>query len=154
MAYVLAFAFASAAAATAAPATAKGELCEPNEQTIWSCAKGAKRYALCASKEIGAATSYLQYRAGVPARPDFVFPATRRPPKGVFKFANYNKTARVHFENAGYRYEILESIYGQATIDVAKGAKSVASIKCDTSTDTLTLNTTMEQFHQMGISEP
>lgn len=132
---------------------AQANLCGSGEQTVWSCTAKAKIYSLCAAKSGSPKENYLQYRVGTPARIELVFPSVRRPPAGVFRYFLYNTTASVQFENAGYQYAINETINGEASIEVTKGDRIVASVRCDKSTDTLTLTSTIGQFKNMGIYE-
>ena len=132
---------------------AQESLCDSSEQTVWSCTTKAKIYSLCAAKSGNPGKNYLQYRVGTPARMELIFPSFRRPPAGVFRYLLYNTTASVQFENAGYQYAIDETINGEASIEVTKGDRIIASVQCDTSTDTLTLTSTIGQFKDMGIYE-
>jgi hypothetical protein len=135
------------------PSVAQESLCDSSEQTVWSCTTKAKIYSLCAPKSGNPEKTYLQYRVGTPTRTELIFPSFRRPPTGVFRYLLYNTTASVQFENAGYQYAIYETINGKASIEVTKRDRTVASIQCDASTDTLTLTSTIGQFKDMGIYE-
>lgn len=136
-------------------AAAQASLCARDEQTVWSCTRKAKIYSLCASmpKSVKADKLYLQYRVGTPKHTEFVFPSTRRPPAGIFKYDLRNTMAQIAFQNAGYAYLIEENINGVASVYVTRDDKTIAEIGCDTSTDTLTLTTMMEQFSEMGIRD-
>lgn len=133
-------------------AIAQTGLCTQGETTEWSCTAKKKTYALCASKDLGAETGYMQYRAGRGSKTEFVFPERREHPKGHFRLALQAKGVMFSFSNAGYEYAIYEPLAGSTHIDVANSqGTQVADVTCDSATDTLTLTTTMERFKGLGI---
>jgi hypothetical protein len=136
-------------------AWAQASLCASNEQTVWSCASKAKVYSLCAPMptSVKADKAYLQYRVGTPKHIEFVYPSTLRPPAGIFKYDLRHITANIEFENQGYKYVIEENINGVASVEVSRGDTTIAQVACRTSTNTLTLTTTMQQFSEMGIRD-
>jgi hypothetical protein len=133
-------------------AIAQPSLCTQGEITEWSCTAKKKIYSLCASKDLGAATGYMQYRAGKASKTEFVFPERLEHPKGNFRLVLQAKGVMLSFSNAGYEYAIYEPLAGSTRIDVAnvQGSK-VADVTCNSATDTLTLTTTMERFERLGI---
>lgn len=133
-------------------AIAEPSLCTPGETTEWSCTAKRKTYALCASKDLGAETGYMQYRAGRGSKAEFVFPERREHPKGNFRLVLQAKGVMFSFSSAGYEYAIYEPLAGATHIDVANSQGAhVADVTCDSATDTLTLTTTMQRFERLGI---
>lgn len=133
-------------------AMAQPGLCTPGEVTEWSCTAKRKTYSLCASKDLGATTGYMQYRAGKASKTEFVFPERLEHPKGNFRLVLQAKGVMLNFSNAGYEYAIHEPLAGSTHIDVvdSRGAR-VADVMCLSATETLTLTTTMQRFERLGI---
>ena len=133
-------------------AIAQSSLCTPTETTEWSCTAKRKIYSLCASKDLGAAAGYMQYRAGSASKTEFVFPERLAHPKGNFRLVLQAKGVMFSFSNAGYEYAIYEPLAGSTHIDVANGqGTQVADVTCNSATDTLTLTSTMERYERLGI---
>lgn len=89
-------------------------LCNDQEDIYFSChLTGGKIVSLCASKDTTATTGYVQYRYGLPASLEMVFPKKNIPPKGVFKFVNASEGSVnkdiVKFKNGDYIYIIHQS---------------------------------------------
>lgn len=133
-------------------AMAQQSLCTPGEITEWSCAAKKKIYSLCSSRDLGANTGYMQYRAGTASKTEFLFPERLAHPKEKFRLSLQAKGVMFSFSNAGYEYAIHEPLAGATHIDVvnSQGAQ-VADVTCSSATDTLTLTTTMERFERLGI---
>lgn len=70
MAAASAMASAGAHAAPAAPAS----LCQPGEDTVFSCPAGRKQIAVCATPGLGPTGGLLQYRFGRPGAPELQHP--------------------------------------------------------------------------------
>lgn len=133
-------------------AMAQPSLCAPNEVTEWSCAAKKKTYSLCSSKDLGANAGYMQYRAGTASKTEFVFPERQEHPKGNFRLSLLAKGVVLSFSNAGYEYAIYEPLEGSTHIDVTKNqGTQVATVACNSATDTLTLTSTMKRFELVGI---
>ena len=110
---LLACALALPAAARAAPAEPRF-LCSADEQVVFGCALGNKKQvSVCASPQMTATTGYLQYRYGTPAKVELAFPAERKPPKGLFFFANTGFSgggaSELHFRIGEYDYFVYDS---------------------------------------------
>jgi len=137
--------------ALAGSSSAQTSLCEPEEQAVWSCETKGKTYSVCASADLGATSGYLQYRAGKPSAIEFRHPGEPKHPKGVFVFSLLARGASLTFENEGHEYTIYEPLMGGTTIDVRKEGRELATIPCDSATETLTLTTTINQMKAWGI---
>ena len=142
-----------AATVAAGPSSGQTSLCEPDEETLWWCSAGPKTYSVCTSSDLDASSGYMQYRAAKGSEIEFRHPEDRRHPKGVFVFSMIRNGTTLEFENEGYRYVVYEFVKGRARIDVSKGGKELASIECDTSSDTLTLTTTIDRMEEVGIND-
>lgn len=128
-------------------------LCGVKERIVWSCQTSSKLYSVCASNDLAAATGYLQYRAGTSKKTDFNFPATLLHPKGQFEFAILAHGAMLTFNNKKITYTIIENLKSETTISVDKGTRSLATIKCSDSTQSLTENATIDLFKTAGITQ-
>ncbi|WP_348756823.1 hypothetical protein [uncultured Aquincola sp.] len=62
------------AAATPAATPAAASLCQPGEDTVFSCPAGRKQIAVCASPGLGATGGQLQYRFGRPGAVELQYP--------------------------------------------------------------------------------
>jgi hypothetical protein len=126
-------------------------LCGSQEQTIWSCSTKQKSFAICASVPLSKESGYMQYRAARGNRIDFVYPRTKRHPSGLFVFHLHRNGASVDFENRGFQYSVFEPMKGTAQIDVVPPKGEMQFVKCDEASDTLTLNSTIEQMKSAGL---
>lgn len=61
-------------------------LCKKDEITLWTCETPKKLFSLCSSQIITKNTGYIQYRASKAGRVIFVFPDSKTPPLGIFKY--------------------------------------------------------------------
>jgi hypothetical protein len=142
---------------TAGPASSLAallSLCSSDEETIFSCRTKRKTYEVCASKDLSATSGYMQYRAGLNGKAEFVFPRERLVPVGHFRFRLLARGAQLTFENGGFTYEIVEPLIGKTTIWVSRGnGSSQAAQECQNFTDSLTLTTTQNRFKSLGIYE-
>jgi hypothetical protein len=132
-------------------AAAQDSLCTGNEQMVWSCQAKGKIYSLCASPEISNSTGYLQYRAGSKTRVELNHPTTQRHPRGYFSFQLMPRGVSVTFTNKGYEYVISEPLAGRTSVNVSKGGQSLPPIECKSSSESLTLTTTINQFKAVGL---
>ena len=124
--------------------------CTADEAVVWSCATKQKVYSLCSSAAFAATSGYLQYRAGPPNAPTFLFPAQLEPPKGRFTGTLLARAVRISFSNDGHLYEVFDPLIGEASIAVSKGKRRIALIECSESTHTLTGNDVLEQLATAG----
>lgn len=136
-----------------AAAQATASHCAPAEQVIWSCSAKEKVYSLCASKDLGKDSGYLQYRAGPVGTPEFLYPSQPQHPKGHFTSAMLTDGASVSFSNGQYAYEIIEPLNGRTAIAVSKNNKNIANIQCAVATNTLTETDQLTRFKLVGIAE-
>jgi hypothetical protein len=135
------------------PALAAGAShCTADEVQFWSCSAKGKVYELCASRDLGKETGYLQYRAGRIGRVELVFPPGRSNPLGVFSYRLFNRHASLSFNIGEYQYELIDKLIGSSEIDVLKsGHGSVPTLTCERSTQTLTDTATIELFKVVGL---
>jgi hypothetical protein len=140
-------------AVAAAPSlSAQRSLCEPVEESIFWCETNAKRFELCASRNLDSVTGYMQYRAGSGGRPEFKFPGQLIHPKGAFELSLLAKGTMLHFRNGTFSYEIYQPLMGRAWIAVAgENQKESADIQCKRDSDTLNLTSTIDRFRSIGI---
>lgn len=95
----------------------------------------------------------MQYRAGSKANRELTFPKDFLHPKGIFTHQLLARGAILSFENEGFVYTISEPLAGRTTIGVTNRGRSVATIDCGNSTETLTLTTTIDRLREVGIHE-
>lgn len=134
----------------AAPVT----LCSANEEVIFTCVTKRKMYEICASKDLSATSGYMQYRAGLNGKVEFVFPSRRVVPAGYFKFSLLARGAELTFRNGEFIYEIVEPLIGKTGIWVARGnGGAIQAAECQNFTESLTLTTTQNRFKSLGIHE-
>jgi hypothetical protein len=146
----LAFLALTAAPGPSPPGTS---LCESAELAIWSCSTTRRSYSVCASSDLDSSSGYMQYRAGTRSAIEFRYPETLRHPRGVFVFSILGNGASLSFENGGFQYLIHEPLLSGATITVSRAGRERATVRCATSTETLTLTTTINQLRAVGIVE-
>lgn len=128
-------------------------LCKQDEVTDWSCTAKTKIYSVCSSKNLGAATGYMQYRAGKSTKIEFNFPEKLQHPRNIFQSDMLPRGVSLSFSNGEYKYTITESLSGLTMIDVSKAQKTLATISCDSATDSLTLTETINRFKTSGIDK-
>lgn len=134
-----------------AVAQPQGGRCEPLERTLWWCRAGARKYALCASADLGPGAGYLQYRARRAGKLELTVPAERRHPRGLFELQLAARGASLSFQNGGYTYAIYEPLAGTTTIDVIQGDRALASVSCKQASDTLTLTEVQSLLRSAGV---
>lgn len=95
-------------------------LCAPEEIVVFSCSLPKKKIvSLCASKNAGNNTGYMQYRFGYNASSiELEYPRKKAPAKEFFKYYSsaFSKggTAAISFRIGSYRYSLFStaSVYG------------------------------------------
>lgn len=89
-------------------------LCEPKEVIVFSCTLAKKKIvSLCASKDAGNNTGYMQYRFGRDASSiELEYPQRKAPAKEFFKYDNSDLgTAAISFRIGEYRYSLYNTHY-------------------------------------------
>lgn len=127
--------------------------CSKSEIEIWSCTKNEKIYTICASKDLGAEEGYLQYRVVKSGKTEFTYPSKKIHPKGLFSFYLLPRGAGIFFKNQEYGYSINELLTGETYIEVDKNESSIAEIKCNNATSTLTQTSLQNYFKEIGINK-
>lgn len=125
------------AAVIACPAAAGSTHCSPSEQTVFSCAIGAKIVSLCASADLSSAAGAIQYRFGPVDRPEIAYP-----PAGSWRdlvrsgrwiFAG-GGGAWLAFHKPPFRYIVYTAIgrgWGQkAGIAVEENGRRLTNLPC------------------------
>ena len=143
--------FLAAALPCTTSALAEPSLCSPNEVTEWSCSAKGEVHSLCASRDLGPTTGYLQYRARTREGVVSVFPDPARHPEGLFRLRLAPRGASLRFAIGDREYWIHEPLMGSTSIQVLEAGRSTGVVTCDWSTDTLTLTDTQNRFHRIGI---
>ena len=115
----------------AANVFAETSLCEVGEINFSSCTVGEKVASFCASKNL----SYLQYRFGNPEKVEFVFPAKRENPKGLFfnSMSPDGSENRISFKNGHYMYiffSIDSNIGASFGIYILKDRALIKTLDC------------------------
>lgn len=117
-------------------------LCEPEEVVVFSCSLPKKKtVSLCASKDAGNNTGYMQYRFGHNASSiELEYPSKKAPAKKFFKYyaSAFPKggTAAISFRVGEYRYSLYSTSsafgYNGAGVIVNRGkdAIRVSFLKC------------------------
>jgi hypothetical protein len=137
-------------ASTGSVSAQQVSLCKAQEQSVFWCETKAKRFELCASKNLSASGGYMQYRAGAAGKPVFQFPDPASHPRGNFELGMTAKGTVLTFQNAQTTYEIYEAAAGGATISVTPEGKASVEIPCKSDSDTLTLTSTIDRFKMLG----
>lgn len=148
--------------ATAAAVTQAPPNCLATEKTIFTCkARNNKVIAICASRDVGRAAGYLQYRFGTSQKTELELPndAAR---SSFRQFATYFETdpetsgsryyGDVTFTNEAYTYAVYTHVGRGAEgagVRVAKDGNEVADIACDGDYT----NIDMEAVRAAGVRE-
>ena len=133
-------------------AHAEGALCTPKEVALWSCSTESKSFSLCASKDLGNNTGYIQYRASESGRLTFTYPANKQHPKGVFKVYQSNRFANFEFSNGKFSYRITDQLVGPTTIYIEKEKKALSEFECITpAVPSILDNESLRLFSLAGI---
>lgn len=128
-------------------------VCMKDEITLWSCATKQRVFSLCSSQTGSRTTGYLQYRASDAGKLTFVYPATKMPPLGLFKYnASANGDAFIEFSNKGYQYRLGDPLRGASVIEVSSLATpaKTTTIACGPN-QTLQVNYSMRLMHDFGV---
>jgi len=128
-------------------------LCTTQEITLWSCETKQRVYSLCSSRTASRTTGYLQYRASNAGKVTFVYPATKVPPLGLFKYASSpNGDASIDFTNKGYAYSLGDPLRGKSVITVSSIAApgKTTHVACGPN-QTLQVNYTMRLMDEFGV---
>jgi len=129
-------------------------VCTAQEVPLWSCQTQRKVFALCSSITVNQHQGYLQYRAVQNGKVIFQYPATKRPPQGLFTYVSAgNGDAQLWFSNGHYRYTLNDPLRGLSSIDVAAQPpkKGGAFISCQNSNQTLQVNYSMKLMYDAGM---
>jgi len=137
-------------ASTASARAQQVSLCKAHEQSVFWCETKAKRFEICASRDLSASAGYMQYRAGAAGKPVFRFPDPASHPRGKFELGMTAKGTVLTFQNARTTYEIYEAAGGGASISVTPEEKAGVDIPCESDSDTLTLTSTIDRFKMLG----
>ncbi len=132
-------------------ALAEPSLCTRDEVTEWSCSVKEAVHSLCASRDLGPRSGYLQYRARTREGMASVFPDPPRHPAGLFRLRLAPRGASLRFTIGGREHWIHEPLAGSTSIEVLEAGRSSGVLDCDWSTDTLTLTATQNRFRRIGI---
>ncbi len=128
--------------------------CGPLETSLWSCSSKHKVYELCASRDLGKSTGYLQYRAGRIGKVELTYPPGLIHPRGVFKLHLYARNAGLTFRNERYEYQLFDALIGTSELRVFEvDGKLVRSISCEESNETFTNTQTINLFKEVGLYE-
>lgn len=109
---------------------AASSLCSAEEQVVWNCSTQKKTLSVCASKDLSATAGYMQYRIGQPNKLEMVFPEDKKHPKGLFQYGSLPAGAELSFQKGAYGYRIVTMRNGDTEMQVTKGDKDIATIKC------------------------
>ena len=121
------------------PARAADASCRAHEDTIFSCALGTKRVAVCASHDLSPTRGYVQYRFGPKNAPAFIIPASTEPSSRAALQARTLMFAGggggyIRFLNGRYHYIVYTAIgKGWGTKDgvaVEKDGKLLTHFPC------------------------
>lgn len=110
-------------------------LCEDGETNFSSCIVGEKVASFCASKNLSTKNGYLQYRFGTTEKVEFVFPAERKNPMGLF-FSSMSPDGlenRISFKNGDYTYIYfgIDSEHGASHgIYILKNKTLIKTLSC------------------------
>jgi hypothetical protein len=138
---------------SSAATASSGSHCNVQEKSLWSCPSKGKVCELCASRDLGKNTGYLQYRAGRVGKIEFAFPKNLQHPRGLFEFHPYARDAGLRFTNGRYEYELFDQLIGgRSEIRISeKSGKFFPSIECDIANESLTDTATFNLFREIGI---
>ena len=129
---------AAAATAQAGPVKPLTSHCSPAERVVATCTmKNGKSLSLCASRDLGPKTGFLQYRFGkLSVVPEMSFPEKREHPSRHFELRGellayqYHRELRFGrgaFHYLVYSYEGRGDSYG---VEVLRSGKALAKLEC------------------------
>lgn len=116
--------------------------CKAGDTVVFSCSTGSRMLSICASGDIDHGGALMQYRYGVPGKPELVYPDKPRAPRGLFKPGQLAFSggggAYLKFSTAGHLYTVFSAIgnWGKTGTGTAEGVavesngKPVANILC------------------------
>jgi len=127
-----------------APATdAAPSLCADGEQVLlsWQVIKNAKLVSLCASRDFGKDTGYIQYRFGRPGAIELEFPNARTATQSQFTYSHYFrarvdrteisfKTDRKYTLSDDYEGEGGKNLHSYTIVIESPDGESETQIKC------------------------
>lgn len=123
---------------TSLPARATPADCTDGERTLFACAAGSKRLAVCASPALTKDAGTLQYRFGRRQAADLAYPPTgsdwRAVTRGGVLMFSGGGGAFLAFTNRDYRYVVYSAV-GQgwgnkAGVVVERAGRRVAQVAC------------------------
>ena len=121
------------------PSGAVGTHCANDETIIFNCSVGKKIVSVCASKNVSAASGYLQYRFGRKGSPELIYPENKLPPAAniqanTLTFAG-GGGAYIRFKRDAFAYVVYTAIgrgWGEkAGVAVEKDNKLQINLACD-----------------------
>jgi roadblock/LC7 domain-containing protein len=93
---------------------------------------GKKIVSVCASGNISPDQGYVQYRIGLPGKPEMENPAKPYPPKNRFSLSEMDggslNSVHLKFNSAGYNYVVYQS--ATSGVYVKKNGKTIANLTC------------------------
>lgn len=104
--------------------------CTSSENVLFSCNTGKKTVSVCASKNIGPKTGYIQYRFGKIGSPEALIPSNPESFRSSLTAYEWDRASRsegLDFENKDFSYYISVQ-WGR--INVYKKDKSIAELHC------------------------
>jgi hypothetical protein len=137
-------------------ATAEGAShCVASETSMWSCSSKQKVYELCASKNLGKSTGYLQYRAGRIGKIELSYPRELVHPKGLFHLRHYPRNGGLAFKIGQFEYELFDPLTeGGSQLRVfGVDSKPLRTIHCAESNEALTNTEIITTFTAAGLDE-
>jgi hypothetical protein len=100
-------------------ARATGSLCEAKELVVSSCqTKAGKFISFCASRNLGPATGYMQYRFGTESKVELQYPERQVHPRGLFTWDSvpYSRGSawQLIFANGSFVYVLYSELTGES----------------------------------------
>lgn len=139
--WAFALAAGHAAALPPAPTAAPADLCQPGEDTVFSCPAGRKQIAVCATPGLGSTGGLLQYRYGRPGALELQYPPAANAPTdwrasvqaGSLMFSG-GGGAWLSFDRGDHRYVVYTAIgRGWGTkegVVVERAGRRIAHVAC------------------------
>ncbi|MDP2077957.1 MAG: hypothetical protein Q8J85_07890 [Sulfuricurvum sp.] len=113
--------------------------CNANENVVFSCNTGKKVVSVCASKNIGPKTGYLQYRFGKIGSPEALIPSSPESFRSSVTGSSgcgASCTDVVTFRNGDFSYSIVNH-QQDYELQVSKKNKNIAVLECPKDNDGL-----------------
>ena len=130
--------------------------CSLAERSLWKCSSKQKVYELCASKNLGKSSGYLQYRAGRIGKIELSYPGELVHPRGLFRLQLYARDGGLFFTIGKYEYELFDPLTGPggSVLHVFKDkSKVVSEIFCAESNEAMTNTDVIQLFKAAGLYE-